>query len=80
MGWVLFSGVRQAAFILGSRKAVTILVRRRTITVFGGRSATDSRGGSALEEGFHLLDNLARRSRRMYDSTKLAAVPHAMSK
>jgi hypothetical protein len=63
MGWVLFSGVRCAAIVLGSRKAFIPL-----------------RGGSALEEGFHLLDDLTGRSRRMYDSTKLAAVPHAMSK
>ena len=44
------------------------------------RQATDSRGGAALEEGFDLLDNLTGRSRRMYDSSKLAAVPHAMGK
>jgi hypothetical protein len=44
------------------------------------RQASNSRGGSALEKGFDLLDNLTGRSRRMYDSTKLAAVPHAMSK
>src|SRR5271169_113969 len=71
MGWVLFSGVRFAAIILGNRKAVIYMVSRRT---------AGPRGGSALEEGFHLLDNLTGRSRRMYDSTKLAAVPHAMSK
>ena len=80
MGWVLFSGVRCAAIILGSHRAVTALVSRRAVTDWGGRKASDSRGGSALKEGFHLLDNLAGRSRRMYDSTKLAAVPHAMSK
>src|ERR1700722_2237611 len=62
MGWVLFSGVRCAAIVLGSRKAV------------------DSCGGSALEEGFDLLDNLTGRSRRVYNSTKLAAVPPAMGK
>src|SRR5580765_7384078 len=71
MGEVLFSGVRRAAIILGSRRAITILVSRRT---------DDPRGGSALEEGFYLLDNLTGRSRRMYDSSKLAAVPHAMGK
>src|SRR5882672_11273266 len=37
-------------------------------------------GGSALEEAFDALENLHGRSRRMYNSTKLAAVPHAMSK
>jgi hypothetical protein len=71
MGEVLFSGVRRAAIILGSRRAITLLVSRRT---------DDARGGSALEEGFDLLDNLTGRSRRMYDSSKLAAVPHAMGK
>src|SRR5271168_4927520 len=79
MGSVLFSGVRRAAIIPGSHKAVTALLSRRALAVLGGETA-DSCGGSALEEGFHLLDNLAGRSRRMYDSTKLAAVPHAMSK
>jgi hypothetical protein len=38
------------------------------------------RGGAALEKAFHAFENLAGRSRRMYNSTKLAAVPHAMSK
>src|SRR5713226_10597116 len=36
------------------------------------------RGGSALEEAFHAFEDLRGRARRMYDSTKLAAVPHAM--
>jgi hypothetical protein len=80
MGWVLFSGVRHAANILGGYRAVTTLLSRQAVTVLGGHHASGSRGGSALEEGFHLLDNLTGRSRRMYDSTKLAAVPHAMSK
>jgi len=38
------------------------------------------RGDSALEEAFDTLEDLSGRSRRMYNSTKLAAVPHAMSK
>jgi hypothetical protein len=38
------------------------------------------RGGSALEKAFHAFEDLAGRSRRVYDSAKLAAVPHAMSK
>jgi hypothetical protein len=46
----------------------------------GRRTAAGHRGASAFEEGFHLLDNLCGRSRRMYDSSKLAAVPHAMGK
>src|SRR5271165_4766701 len=37
-------------------------------------------GGAALEKAVHAFENLAGRSRRMHDSTKLAAVPHAMSK
>jgi hypothetical protein len=80
MGWVLFSGVRDAANILGGYRAVTALVSRQAVTVLGGHHASGSCGGSAPEEGFHLFDNLTGRSRRMYDSTKLAAVPHAMSK
>src|SRR5208282_3108231 len=80
MGWVLFSGVRHAANILGSRRAFTQGSSRQAVTVLGARQASDPRGGSVLEEGFHLLNNLTGRSRRMYDSTKLAAVPHAMSK
>jgi hypothetical protein len=80
MGWVLFSGVCYAAIILGSHRAIVVFVSRRALAVLGGGETADSRGGSALEKGFHLLDNLAGRSRRMYDSTKLAAVPHAMSK
>src|SRR5580704_7002900 len=79
MGGVLFSGVCDAAWVLGHR-AVTVLSSRQAVTVLRGRKASDSCGGSALEEGFHLLDNLTGRSRRMNDSTKLAAVPHAMSK
>src|SRR5580658_2934673 len=72
MGRVLFPGVRYAAIMLGSRRAVN--------TVLGSLRTAVARGGAALEEGLHLLDNLTWRPRRMYDSTKLAAVPHAMSK
>jgi len=38
------------------------------------------RGDSALEKAFDTLEDLSGRSRRMYNSTKLAAVPHTMSK
>jgi hypothetical protein len=38
------------------------------------------RGDSALEEAFDTLEDLSGRSRRMYNSTKLAAVSHTMSK
>src|ERR1700688_1062723 len=71
MGGVLFSGVRSAADILGGRS---------TVTPWSSRRAADSCGGSALEERFDLLDNLTGRSRRMNDASKLAAVPHAVSK
>src|SRR5215467_15436358 len=37
-----------------------------------------SGGGAALEKAFYALEHLAGRSRRMYDSAKLAAVSHAM--
>jgi hypothetical protein len=37
-------------------------------------------GRSALEETFHTLEDFRGRARRMYDATKLAAVPHAMTK
>src|SRR6266581_3437723 len=35
---------------------------------------------SALEKSFHAGEDFAGRSRRVYDSAKFAAVPHAMSK
>src|SRR6266487_4617670 len=35
---------------------------------------------AVAEEAFHAFEDLAGRSRRVYDSAKLAAVPHAMSK
>jgi len=38
------------------------------------------RDGSALKEAFYAREDLAGRSRRVYDSAKLAAVSHAMSK
>jgi len=37
-------------------------------------------GSSALEETFDTFEDFRGRARRMYDATKLAAVPHAMSK
>src|SRR5215470_12528175 len=37
-------------------------------------------GRSALEKSLYARENFAGRSRRVYDSAKLAAVPHAMSK
>src|SRR5260370_28241610 len=78
-GGVFFSGVRHAAWVFGHR-AVIVLWGRVAADILCGRQASHSRRGSALEEGFDLLDNLTGRSRRMYDASKLAAVPHAMSK
>src|SRR5215472_5946299 len=37
-------------------------------------------GRSALKKTLHAREDFARRPRRVYDSAKLAAVPHAMSK
>src|SRR5712691_2820713 len=50
------------------------------VLISGDRRAVDPRGGSALKEAFHAFEDLAGRSRRVYDSAKLAAVSHAMSK
>jgi hypothetical protein len=36
------------------------------------------RGGSLREKVLDTVEHLAGRSRRVYDSTKFAAVPHAM--
>src|ERR1700722_8202831 len=80
MGGVLFSGVHHVAILPGVHRVVTPWSGLGVVTVWSGHQASDSRGSSALEEGFNLLDNLTGRSRRMYDSTKLAAVPHAMGK
>ena len=50
-------------------------MRRRCISifVFGARKTGD-------EKAFDAFEDLGGRMRRMHDSTKLAAVPHAMSK
>src|SRR5208282_1399848 len=76
-----FSGKRTE--ILRSERCLEAVCVKWTmgwVLFSGSRQTATPRGDSALEEGFHLLDNLTGRSRRMYDSTKLAAVPHAMSK
>src|SRR5437588_128525 len=77
------SGKRTA--ILRSERCLDTVVLRGTmgwVLDSGDRGAVSFllRGGSALEEAFHALEDLCGRSRRMYNSTKLAAVPHAMSK
>jgi len=66
MGWVLNSGDRRAVNNSGDpdRVGVRFLLR----------------DASALEETFDTLEDLRGRARRMYNSTKLAAVTHTMSK
>jgi len=64
MGWVLTSA--------GPHRAGTSHFLR-------ARKPGDS-DRSALEKALHLGKDFSGRSRRVYDSAKLAAVPHAMSK
>jgi hypothetical protein len=64
MGWVLTSA--------GSHRAGTGHFLR-------ARNPGDN-GRSALKKTLHAREDFAGRSRRVYDSAKLAAVPHAMSK
>src|SRR6266849_553449 len=64
MGWVLDSGGRDG------------VVANHFLCA---RNSGDCRR-SALKEAFDAREDLAWRSRRVYDSAKLAAVPHAMSK
>jgi len=54
----------------GDRKAVNFFLRARK---------TGDLTSAALEKAFHTFKDFTGRSRRVYDSTKLAAVPHAMS-
>src|SRR5271170_8393687 len=63
------------------RAAVRGSCDRKTVLVMRDRRAVDVipyRGGSLREKLFHAFEHFAGRSRRVYDSTKLAAVPHAM--
>jgi hypothetical protein len=53
---------------------------RRAVNDSGGRCTVDPLAGAVLEKAFYTLKDFTGRSRRMYDPTKLAAVPHAMSK
>jgi len=64
MGWVLNSGDRRAVnnSIDSDPVGVSFLLR----------------GDSALEEAFDTLEDFRGRARRMYNSAKLAAVPHTM--
>src|SRR3981189_3698311 len=70
-----FSGKRTA--ILRSERCVDTVVLSGTM---GWVLYSFFCGSSALEETFHTLEDFRGRARRMYDATKLAAVPHAMSK
>src|SRR5207245_5454242 len=65
MGWVLASG--------GPDRVGVDQQRGGSLLFSGNRRAVD-------EEAFNALEDLTRRTRRMHNSTKLAAVPHAMSK
>src|SRR6266446_1353989 len=64
MGWVTDSG---------DPDPVGVYPRGGSALFFGDRKAVD-------KEAFYAREDLAGRSRRVYDSAKLAAVPHAMSK
>jgi hypothetical protein len=66
MGWVLNSGDRRAVNNSGDPDPVGVRFLLRD--------------ASALEEAFDTLEDLRGRARRMYNSTKLAAVPHTMRK
>src|SRR6267154_2666296 len=66
MGWVLNSGDRRAVNNSGDPDPVGVRFLLRD--------------ASALEETYDTLEDLRGRARRMYHSTKLAAVTHTMSK
>jgi hypothetical protein len=71
MGWVLASGDRRAVNISRDGEAVFLVQDRKAVRL---------RGGSVLEKAFHAFEDFAGRFRRVYNSAKFAAVPHAMSK
>jgi len=74
MGWVLTSGDRRAVNASGGPDRVGVDQQRGGSVFFsGGRRAVD-------EEAFDAFEDLTGRTRRMHNSAKLAAVPHAMSK
>src|SRR6266852_3741423 len=80
MGWVLISGSpNRVAFFLRARKTgdhgapALVFGARKTVNFFGARKTVD-------KKAFHAFEDFGGRMRRMYDSSKLAAVPHAMSK
>src|SRR5215472_16002241 len=71
MGWVLTSAGPNRIPISSGQTGASHFLR--------ARNQGDS-GCSALEKALHLGEDFSGRSRRVYDSAKLAAVPHAMSK
>src|SRR6266404_4093184 len=71
MGWVLISGSpNRVAFFLRARKTGD---HGAPALFFGARRTVD-------KKAFHAFEDFGGRMRRMYDSSKLAAVPHAMGK
>jgi hypothetical protein len=71
MGWVLISGSPNGvAFFLCARKTGDY---GAPALFFGDRKTVD-------KKAFHAFEDFGGRMRRMYDSSKLAAVPHAMGK
>src|SRR5215831_7206887 len=50
------------------------------VPISSGQTGASQSGFSALEKALHPGKDFGGRSRRVYDSAKLAAVPHAMSK
>src|SRR6267142_2469105 len=71
MGWVLISGdPNGVGFFLRARKTGD---HGAPALVFCDRKTVD-------KKAFHAFEDFGGRMRRMYDSSKLAAVPHAMGK
>src|SRR5690348_12906228 len=71
--------------ILRSERCLATLVLTGTmgwvLTSAGShRAGTSQSGRSALKKTLYAREDFAGRSRRVYDSAKLVAVPHAMSK
>src|SRR5713226_9376962 len=68
---------RRTAILRSERCLETVVLASGTM---GWVPVSVDCGRSALEEAFYALEDFRGRARRMYDATKLAAVPHAMSK
>jgi len=50
------------------------------VLISGGPRRGSHHGAPALKKAFHAFEDFGGRMRRMYNSSKLAAVPHAMGK